>query len=241
MKIRKVSIIILLLLCLAGLVFRRGVYRVIVAGVQLMEGKKTVGQRVDEYGDVVRRRLLDDFTKTGVAYPPESMVLIGLKQEKLLEVWVSGDRQTYHLLKTYPILKMSGKLGPKLLEGDKQVPEGLYGVDSLNPNSRFHLSLRIDYPNEFDRQMARQDGRTSLGGDIMIHGCQVSIGCLAMGDTAAEDIFVLAALTKPENIRVILCPVDFRVRDFDGDLSKLPDWVGQLYQQIKDEMVKFSK
>jgi hypothetical protein len=239
MKIRKSSVVILVLLCIFGLVFRRGVYRVVAAGVQMMEGKKTVGQRVDEYGDVVRQRLLDDFAKTGVSYPPRGMVLIGLKQEKLLEVWVSGDRVTYHLLKTYPILKMSGKSGPKLIEGDKQVPEGLYGIDSLNPNSSFHLSLRLNYPNDFDRQMARQDGRMDLGGDIMIHGAQVSIGCLAMGDTAAEELFVMAALTQPEHIRVILCPVDFRVCDFEGDLSPMPAWIGQLYEQIKDELVRF--
>lgn len=236
---RKVFIVFLVLLCLLGLIFRRGVYRVVIAGVQLMEGKKTVGQRVEEYGEIVRQRLTGDFERLGIVYPPQSLVLIGLKQEKLLEVWVSQDRETYHLLKTYPILKMSGKSGPKLIEGDKQVPEGLYGIDSLNPNSRFHLSLRIDYPNAFDQQMARQDGRSNLGGDIMIHGAQVSIGCLAMGDPVAEELFVLAALVKPENSRVILCPVDFRVRNFDGDLSQMPDWTGQLYQQIKTEMVKF--
>ena len=209
------------------------------AGQQIIEGDKTVGQRVDEYGDIVRKRLAGDFKKTGVSYPPQSMVLIGLKAEKLLEVWISEDRQTYHLLKTYPILKASGQTGPKLAEGDRQVPEGLYKIESLNPNSRFHLSLRINYPNDFDQQMARQQGRTNLGGDIMIHGFRVSIGCLAMGDTAAEDPFILAALTQPENIRVLLSPVDFRVRDFDGDFSKLPDWTRPLYQQIKTELEKF--
>ena len=60
-----------------------------------------------------------------------------------------------------------------------------------------------------------------------------------MGDQAAEDLFILAALTKPENTRVILTPVDFRVRDFDGDFSKLPHWTLQLYDQIKTELIKF--
>lgn len=206
-----------------------------------MNGKKTVSQRVEEFGRTVRARLNADFEKVGVPYPPQAMVLIGLKEEQLLEVWVSPDRQTWHLLKTYPILKTSGWLGPKLREGDRQVPEGLYRIESLNPNSRFHLSLRINYPNEFDRQMAQGEGRTGLGGDIMIHGSRVSIGCLAMGNPAAEDLFVLAALTGPENIRVILSPVDFRLRDFDGDLSKLPPWTPQLYQQIKTELAKFQK
>lgn len=240
MNIPKSSVLyFLILLCILGLVFRRTIYRSVIAGLQILEGKKTVGQRVEEYGQVVKKRLLEEFEKKRISYPPQAMVLIGLKSEKVLEVWISQDQQNYSLLKTYPILKTSGQLGPKLQEGDLQVPEGIYAIESLNPNSRFHLSLRINYPNQFDRQMARQDGRTGLGGDIMIHGAQVSVGCLAMGDPAAEDLFVLAALTGPENIRVILSPVDFRVRDFDGDFSKMPAWIPQFYQQIKAELDQF--
>ena len=239
MKKRRLLIYVLVLLCLLGLAFRRQVHRTMIAGLQILEGKKTVGRRVEEFGHLVRQRLSKDFASTGISYPPQSIVLIGLKQEKLLEVWVSQDQESYYLLKTYPILKGSGQLGPKLEQGDRQIPEGLYGIESLNPNSRFHLSLRINYPNDFDRQMALRDGRSNLGGDIMIHGCQVSIGCLAMGDPAAEDLFVLAALTKPENIRVILSPMDFRVRGFEGDLSKMPDWVPQLYRQIETELKKY--
>lgn len=239
MKIRKSSVIVLLLFCLLGLIFRRTIHRYMIAGLQTIKSKKTVSQRVEEYGQIVQRRLSEDFEKVGIPYPPKAIVLIGLKDEKLLEVWVSNEQQDYRLLKTYPILKTSGRLGPKLREGDLQVPEGLYRIESLNPNSRFHLSLRIDYPNEFDRQMARRGWRTDLGGDIMIHGSRVSIGCLAMGDPAAEDLFILAALNKPENIRVILSPLDFRTRDFDGDMSQLPPWTPRLYERIKTELAKF--
>jgi murein L,D-transpeptidase YafK len=138
-------------------------------------------------------------------------------------------------------LKASGKLGPKLREGDRQVPEGLYRIESLNPNSRFHLSLRVNYPNAFDRDMAAREGRTNLGGDIMIHGSKVSIGCLAMGDTAAEDLFVLAAETGIDNISVILSPLDFRVRDFEGDFSTMPHWIPELYKRIRTELRKYAK
>src|SRR5204863_8498878 len=62
------------------------------------------------------------------------------------------------------------------------ISEGIYPIESLNPNSRFHLSLRIGYPNAFDRAQAAKEKRTNLGGDIMIHGNSVSIGCLAMGE-----------------------------------------------------------
>ena len=81
---------------------------------------------------------------------------------------------------------MSGRLGPKLKEGDRQVPEGLYRVESLNPNSRYHLSLRVNYPNEQDKSYGRLDGRNNLGTDIMIHGKDCSIGCLAMGDPSCD-------------------------------------------------------
>ncbi|MEN8127475.1 MAG: L,D-transpeptidase family protein, partial [Planctomycetota bacterium] len=197
--------------------------------------------RVEQYGQVVQERLSGDFEQAGAKWPPKKMVLIGLKEEKLLEVWVSQDGDRYCFLKSYPILGTSGKLGPKLKEGDLQVPEGLYRIESLNPNSRFHLSLRVNYPNAFDRKMAAREGRTNLGGDIMIHGSRCSIGCLAMGNPAAEDLFILAAETGVDNISVILSPVDFRVRDFKGDFSQMLSWVPGLYEQIKDELTNYSK
>jgi murein L,D-transpeptidase YafK len=72
--------------------------------------------------------------------------------------------------------RASGKAGPKLREGDGQVPEGIYRIDGLNPNSSYHLSLKLNYPNDFDLEQARTEGRTELGGDIFIHGKAVSIG-----------------------------------------------------------------
>jgi murein L,D-transpeptidase YafK len=161
------------------------------------------------------------------------MILVGLKQEKQLELWVSDGFAEFRLLKTYPILAASGTAGPKLKEGDRQVPEGLYQIESLNPNSRFHLALRVNYPNDLDKEHGRLDGRSRLGGDIMIHGNAVSIGCLAMGDQAAEDLFVLAAETGVKNIAVILTPVDFRVRDLPSGSPPAPSWTAELYAEIR--------
>ncbi|HSA60443.1 MAG TPA: L,D-transpeptidase family protein, partial [bacterium] len=124
--------------------------------------------------------------------------------------------------------------GPKLREGDGQVPEGVYGVNALNPNSLFHLSIRLNYPNADDRARAREDGRANLGGDIMIHGSAVSIGCLAVGDEAAEELFVIAALTGLENVKVILSPVDLRSRSLGGNAS--PVWTTNLYSKIRKEL-----
>lgn len=197
--------------------------------------------RLSEFGAIVRARLQPRFSEIGVSYPPKKLVLFGLKQEKQLEVWVSGGSTGFRLLKTYPILAASGVIGPKLREGDKQVPEGLYKIESLNPNSRFHLALRVNYPNTFDQERGRRDGRTHLGSDIMIHGGAASIGCLAMGDQAAEDLFVLAAETGIQNISVILAPIDFRVRELSTNLPPLPEWTPELYSDIRKALAPLKR
>jgi hypothetical protein len=107
----------------------------------------------------------------------------------------------------------------------------------LNPVSQFHLSLRVSYPSEFDRRQARKEGRTNLGGDIMIHGNAVSIGCLAMGDEAAEDLFVLAARAGLSSIRVILSPLDLRSSKMADDPER-PGWVTALYVEIREALEK---
>lgn len=121
------------------------------------------------------------FAAAQVPYPPRSVVLAAFKDERQLELYARGRKGEWRFVHRYPILGASGTLGPKLVEGDRQVPEGIYAVTFLNPNSKFHLSMRLDYPNRFDRAMAAADKRTVLGGDIMIHGSMGSTGCLAMG------------------------------------------------------------
>lgn len=204
---------------------------------QRVRGKKTVADRVAQYGAAVCARILPDFERQGVPYPPKGMTLIGLKRENALEVWAPDAEGAMKHIRTYPICAQSGGIGPKLREGDRQVPEGIYGIDSINPNSMFHLSLRVNYPNEFDMTRAAEDKRSTLGGDIFIHGKASSVGCLAMGDETAEDLFVLAAETGVENVRVILAPCDLRRErlpeaSFDG----LPGWYPELYARIAREL-----
>jgi hypothetical protein len=194
---------------------------------------KTTQQRLDEFGAVVAERLRPIFEQAGVTYPPARLALIGLKTERVLQVYAADERGEFRFIKSYRIIAASGRVGPKLREGDGQVPEGVYRIESLNPNSLYHLALRVNYPNEFDRQQARAEKRTNLGGDIMIHGGSGSSGCLAMGDEAAEDLFVLAALTGPSNIAVVIAPVDFRARELPADPKTLPVWTRELYANIK--------
>ena len=134
------------------------------------------------------------------------------------------------------MLGASGTAGPKLREGDCQVPEGVYTIDELNPNSRFHLSLRVGYPNVFDRARAKEDGRSGLGGDIMIHGGSSSEGCLAIGDKAVEELFVLVADCGLVNARLVLSPVDFRKRELPLSCWNLAAWTEELYDSIRIEL-----
>ncbi len=225
-------------LVICAIPFRAKLQRPVISGIQLLRGKKTVADRVEQFGSVVQARLAPEFERIGVSYPPNQIILVGIKQENRLEVWISDPPQ---LLKSYPILRASGNLGPKLREGDRQVPEGLYRIESLNPNSMYHLALRVNYPNAFDLEMGRMDGRDNLGSDIMIHGKNVSIGCLAMGDEAAEDLFILAAETGIENISVIFTPVDFRTGELPPHMPDVPHWTSELYEMIKSELMKLGK
>ena len=126
----------------------------------------------------------------------------------------------------------SGTLGPKLREGDGQIPEGIYGIGYLNPNSSYYLSLKVTYPNTSDRARAKADGRTNLGGDIMIHGKAVTIGCVPVGDDAIEDIFYLASAVGIKNVSVVIAPYDMR-KGRRPELERSPlKWYPNLCNEI---------
>jgi murein L,D-transpeptidase YafK len=165
----------------------------------------TIGPQVDA-------RLRPDFKAVGLAYPPERVLLMAFKQERRLDLLAGGKNGPLRLVRSFSILGASGNAGPKRREGDSQVPEGFYHFELLNPNSSFHLSLRVSYPNVDDRKRAIAEGQdlSTLGGDIMIHGNSVSVGCLAMGDSAAEELFVLAARVGLDDIDLVIFPWDLR-------------------------------
>jgi murein L,D-transpeptidase YafK len=120
---------------------------------------------------------------------PSAPVLIRTyKQEAEFEIWKAKSDGQYALLKTYPMCRWSGQLGPKLREGDHQVPEGFYTITpgQMNPNSHYYLSFNVGYPNAYDRAL----GRT--GGDIMVHGVCSSAGCYSMTDAQIGEIYAIA-------------------------------------------------
>jgi murein L,D-transpeptidase YafK len=119
----------------------------------------------------------------------DSPILVRLfKEESELEVWKQDNSGRFELLKTYPICRWSGELGPKIKEGDRQAPEGFYTITpgQMNPNSNYYLAINTGFPNAYDRA----NGRT--GGFLMIHGDCSSSGCYAMTDEQIAEIYALA-------------------------------------------------
>ncbi|MAX23815.1 MAG: hypothetical protein CMJ19_04850 [Phycisphaeraceae bacterium] len=227
---------ILISLCLIGMFvfyhFGRSVwgpvYRKIV-------GRQTVEGVLQRYGEDVQARLKPAFDQAHVSWPPQSVTLLAIKDARTLELWAQSD-QSCRLIRTYPILATSGHVGPKLREGDRQVPEGIYAITTLNPNSSYHLSMKLDYPNAFDLKHAQQEGRTDPGSNIFIHGKDRSIGCLAMGDHAIEELFVLTATIGIEHVQVAIAPTDPRHDDWTNCvlLKDPPLWLDELYAQLSD-------
>jgi murein L,D-transpeptidase YafK len=130
--------------------------------------------------------LLAEMDKKDMA--KDSPILIRLfKEEAELEVWKQDRSGRYALLKTYPICRWSGDLGPKIKEGDRQAPEGFYNITPglMNPNSQYYLAFNLGYPNAYDRAWDRS------GAHLMVHGDCSSRGCYAMTDEQISEIFAM--------------------------------------------------
>lgn len=199
----------------------------------------SLSKRLSEIGPAATKRIEAKFESAKVAWPPTEIALVAIKDQKNLELHARSASGAWSFVHAYKVLAASGRKGPKLTRGDKQVPEGVYRISLLNPNSRYHVSMRVSYPNAFDRKMAQKDGRKDLGGDIMIHGKRSSAGCLAMGDDAAEELFVLAAAIGVSNIRVVIAPTDFRRNGIPPAGSDQPAWLAGLYKEVASEMAQY--
>jgi murein L,D-transpeptidase YafK len=112
------------------------------------------------------------------------------KHESKMEIWGRDSlHEQFVLLKEYRICRISGEVGPKRKQVDRQIPEGCYHIDSFNPWSHFYLSLGINYPNASDKILA---DKNRPGGEIFIHGSCVTIGCLPMTDDHIKEIYIFA-------------------------------------------------
>src|SRR6202012_3409121 len=120
--------------------------------------------------------------------PSSPTVIRTYKKEAELEIWKMKSNGEYALLKTYPMCRWSGQLGPKKREGDRRVPEGFYSLTrrQMNPNSAYYLSFNVGYPNAYDRAHGYS------GRSIMVHRVCSSAGCFSMTDQEIAEIYSLA-------------------------------------------------
>ena len=172
----------------------RSLFRALITSAVLAAGAVLAGCNSDEIS-------LANNAKANQPVPPkllaemvskdmdlQSPILVRLfKQEAELEVWKQDRSGHFALLKTYPICRWSGDLGPKVREGDRQAPEGFYSITpaQMNPQSAYYLSFNTGFPNAYDRALGRS------GSQLMVHGDCSSRGCYAMTDEQIAEIYSL--------------------------------------------------
>ncbi|MEO8960589.1 MAG: L,D-transpeptidase family protein [Ginsengibacter sp.] len=154
--------------------------------------------------------LQKEFKAKGLAWPAGNIFIRSFKYEGQLEVWAKdNDLDKYKLFKTYKVCMQSGALGPKRMQGDYQVPEGFYYINEFNPNSAYHLSLGLNYPNASDKILSDPQ---RPGNGIYIHGSCVSVGCIPVNDSDIEEIYLIASAAKAsgeEFIPVHIFPIRY--------------------------------
>jgi murein L,D-transpeptidase YafK len=235
MKLKVAYILIIAILFLVLYLFKNQIIDLFFS----LKEKQTIESVVEKYISKVKASLKKDFKKNNLSLDDFEMGILAFKKEQLLEIYVrKNETENWKLLKKYNFTAFSGEIGPKLNNGDNQIPEGIYQMEYLNPNSRFHLSIKVSYPNSFDLEKAKLDKRTDLGGDIMIHGKSATIGCIPVGDKNIEEIFILATKAKNKKFPIIIAPHDFRTNKTFPEIVGI-SWDNELYKKISDELNNF--
>jgi murein L,D-transpeptidase YafK len=173
------------------------------------------------------------FKAKGIQFPAKEIFLRVFKAQNEMELWARNNAtHEYQLIKTYRICALSGILGPKRYEGDRQVPEGCYFIDDFNPKSDFYLSLLLNYPNYSDMVLGDKE---KPGGDIYIHGGCVTVGCMPMTDDVIQELYVIclnAKLSGDVYIPVHIYPtrfnkagLNFLGREYGKETKKQEFWV----------------
>ncbi len=224
-------ILTLILLCMSS--------TAIHAMAPKLDWNKSVEHVIKRYGLPVEPKLRSLFSSKGISYPPQDIALLAFKKEHMLQLWAKDDEHSWKMINKYPLTASSGRLGPKLRENDRQIPEGIYRLTSFNPFSTMHLSMMINYPNNFDRLQASKEGRTKLGNNIFLHGKSFSVGCLAVGDKAIDELFLLAYRVGLNHVKLVIAPNDLRQSKPATSAFAQPRWMPELYQQISQELNHF--
>lgn len=189
--------------------------------------------------------LKKQFTAMGLQWPAKQIYIRSFKYDSQMEVWVRNNQnETFKLFKTYAVCALAGSLGPKRMQGDYQVPEGFYYINEFKPNSLYHMSLGLNYPNASDKIISYD---VNPGGDIYIHGSCVTVGCIPIQDPQIEELYLLAMSAKSNGqdfIPVHIFPVRFNnaksMAYFDKITKDEPD-VQQFAAKLKDVYDYFEK
>lgn len=164
-----------------------------------------------------KRKIVEELlTAHGISSTDFELFLRGFKKEQKLEVWARNKGNgSYLQLKVYDFCANTGVLGPKRRSGDRQIPEGFYIIDSFNPQSQYHLSFRVNYPNKSDLVFA---DKLNPGDNIFIHGDCVTIGCIPIGNENIKELYLLAAKAKNagETINVHIFPSKLDDKAYDN-------------------------
>lgn len=236
--INKGLLVLIILLIISGVLFYKFGRSFWVPVYLKVNGRITVAEAIQKIEKRVLDKLTPVFDEKNVGFPFEKIALLGFKHERILELWIKSNNKWVYL-KSYPFTAFSGTLGPKLKEGDKQIPEGIYCAESLNPNSSYYLSIKLNYPNKYDRKMGAKDERKNLGNNIFIHGKSITIGCIPIGDKAIEEIFYLTRKTGIQNVKIIISPYNFNSKRLQIQNKKI-DWETDLYDRIKVALMTFN-
>ncbi|HMT36207.1 MAG TPA: L,D-transpeptidase family protein [Chitinophagaceae bacterium] len=168
------------------------------------------------------------FEDKKIKYPCKNILFRAIKASNEFELWGRNQMDdTFVLIKHYKICALSGILGPKRWEGDKQVPEGFYFISDFKPNSAYHLSMLLNYPNYSDMMKGNKE---HPGGDIYIHGACMTVGCVPMTDEWIEELYVISMIARINgqlNIPVHVYPLRYTQKGLD--------YIGKEY---KDESEK---
>ncbi len=201
----------------------------------------------NKVADVFRRKedtLKKQFAAKNLEWPVKYMYIRSFKYDSELEVWVKNSlEEEYKLFKIYKVCALAGSLGPKRIQGDYQVPEGVYYINEFKHNSAYHLSLGLNYPNASDKLLSDS---IQPGGDIYIHGSCVTQGCIPITNGQIEELYILTSHAKgagQDFIPVHIFPVRFNVNRSvaylniqtknDPELKKFEDKLKEVYDRFE--------
>jgi hypothetical protein len=171
-----------------------------------------------------------DFQNAALVHSTPKFVLFVFKKEQIILLLSCNPAPS--LIRCYPFVASSGTLGPKRTEGDLQIPEGFYRPLWLNPQSKFYLSVKLNYPNDFDNAAAKFYGIVHLGSDIFIHGPDRSQGCISISNEAIEEIFWLIHKAGIGKFDVIIAPSNrLHSKGFEG-LENYPAFYDEMYKSL---------